>query len=50
VPTRLTEQPLTPLLSLKGAVHESNFSDELRAEGATLVDLSEHGVDDSVRL
>src|SRR5262245_6835876 len=46
---RVTEQPLTPLLALKGAVHESSVTDELRADGATLVDLAEQGVDETVR-
>ena len=32
---RVTEQPLTPLLSLKGAVHESAVTEELEAQGAT---------------
>jgi hypothetical protein len=46
---RVTEQPLTPLLSLKGAVHETAVTEELEAQGATVVDLSEHGVDETIR-
>ena len=45
---RVTEQPLTPLLSLKGAVHETAVTEELEADGATVVDLSEHGVEETI--
>src|SRR5690242_11376894 len=45
---RVTEQPLTPLLSEKGARHESAITDELRDAGYRLVDLSGRGVDDTL--
>lgn len=45
---RVTEQPLTPLLSEKGARHESAITEELEAAGRTLVDLSGLGVDTTI--
>src|SRR4051794_30607893 len=42
---RVTEQPLTPLLRQKGAVHETAVTDELAADRATIVNLSGQGVD-----
>src|SRR5713101_284969 len=42
---RLTEQPLTPLLRQKGAVHETAVTEELAERGATIVDLSTQGVE-----
>jgi hypothetical protein len=41
---RLTEQPLTPLLSEKGARHEEGITKELQDAGLTLVDLAERDV------
>src|SRR5438445_11795044 len=37
---RLTEQPLTPLLSEKGALHEEGITKDLEDAGNTLVDLA----------
>src|SRR4051794_30024213 len=42
---RVTEQPLTPLLSEKGARHESAITAELEEAGRTLVDLSGQGLE-----
>ncbi|HXF97938.1 MAG TPA: AAA domain-containing protein [Gaiellaceae bacterium] len=42
---RVTEQPLTPLLSQRGARHESEITTQLAAEGRELVDLAEQGAD-----
>lgn len=44
----VTEQPLTPLLSARGARHESEVTDELRSQGLVLVDLAEQDVDATV--
>lgn len=41
---RVTEQPLTPLLSEKGARHEESITQELEDAGHTLVDLAERDV------
>jgi hypothetical protein len=45
---RVTEQPLTPLLSEKGARHEDRITEELREAGRELVDLSESDVDATI--
>lgn len=45
---RVTEQPLTPLLSQKGARHEASITKELEAEGLEVVDLTEQGVEATV--
>jgi hypothetical protein len=45
---RVTEQPLTPLLSEKGARHESAITEELAAGGAALVELADASVEDTV--
>src|SRR5215471_9114380 len=45
---RVTEQPLTPLLSEKGARHETSITEELRAEGRVLVDLTDDGVEATI--
>src|SRR4051794_38743876 len=38
---KLTEQPLTPLLSQKGYVHESAVTEELDERGLSVVDLAD---------
>src|SRR6266852_318928 len=43
----LTEQPLTPLLTKKGSVHEAAVVDELAAS-TDLVELAEAGVEETV--
>jgi hypothetical protein len=45
---RVTEQPLTPLLSQKGARHESEITEELRADGRILVDLTDQDLEATV--
>jgi hypothetical protein len=45
---RVTEQPLTPLLSQKGARHEERITEELEADGLEVVDLTDQGVDATV--
>src|SRR5262245_60767792 len=45
---RVTEQPLTPLLSEKGARHEVAITNELRDGGRRLVDLAGRSVDDTL--
>src|SRR5262249_34358442 len=45
---RVTEQPLTPLLSQKGELHESAITEELREGGRTLVDLAKRPVDETI--
>jgi hypothetical protein len=45
---RVTEQPLTPLLSEKGARHEEAITEELRADRRVLVDLSDLDVDATI--
>ena len=45
---RVTEQPLTPLLSEKGARHESAITEELAASGSVLVELADGTVEDTV--
>jgi hypothetical protein len=42
---RATEQPLTPLLTQKGAVHETGVTEELAEGGASIVDLSGQDVE-----
>jgi Cdc6-like AAA superfamily ATPase len=44
----VTEQPLTPLLSEKGARHEDAITQELRRGGRKLVNLSDRPVDDTI--
>src|SRR5262245_6201038 len=45
---RATEQPLTPLLSEKGARHEEAITEELREGGRRLVDLADCSVEDTI--
>ena len=45
---RVTEQPLTPLLSQKGARHEERITEELKGDGLEVIDLSEQDVEATI--
>jgi hypothetical protein len=45
---RVTEQPVTPLLSQKGARHEERITEELQADGLEVVDLTDQGVEATI--